>query len=149
MTMPTNILVPTDFGDLADRALDYAIELAGRLGATIHLVHHVNVPVLGIPDFGMAAHHSAIDELVRDREAGLERLLAAHRGQAKFGSAVVRIGDPRDAIAQLASELHADLIVMGTHGRHAVSRTLLGSVAEAVVRTAPCAVTTLRTAASA
>ena len=57
---------------------------------------------------------------------------------------ILRTGDPRDMILQTAKEIHADLIVIGTHGRRGISRFLLGSVAEAIVRSAPCPVLTVR-----
>ena len=61
-----------------------------------------------------------------------------------LGEVLLRTGDARDVINQTAKEVGADLIVMGTHGRRGVTRALLGSVAETVVRTAPCAVLTVR-----
>lgn len=144
MTLPTNILVATDFGELADRALDYAIELAVKFGATIHLVHNISVPAIGIPDMGTVPASAAVDGLVREGESMLQRVVARARDKATFGNVILRIGDPRDAIVEVAKEVHADLIVIGTHGRHGVARALLGSVAEAVVRAAPCPVMTVR-----
>jgi len=57
---------------------------------------------------------------------------------------VLRTGDPRDLIIDVARELGADLIITGTHGRRGVRRALIGSIAESVVRTAPCPVLTIR-----
>jgi nucleotide-binding universal stress UspA family protein len=57
---------------------------------------------------------------------------------------LIKAGDPRDMINRTAQELGVDLIVMGTHGRRGLTRALLGSVAESVVRSAPCAVLTVR-----
>ena len=59
---------------------------------------------------------------------------------------MLRTGDARDVIIRACEEINADLIVMGTHGRRGVSRALLGSVAESIVRTAPCPVLTIRKA---
>jgi nucleotide-binding universal stress UspA family protein len=148
MTLPTNILVPTDFSETADRALDYAIALAAKLGARIHVLHVIGIPALGVPELGVALTSTMIDSLVRDNQAALDRLVDKHRSQATFGETVLRTGDARDTILQAAGEVHADLIVIGTHGRRGISRALLGSVAEAIVRTAPCPVLTVRVKAS-
>jgi nucleotide-binding universal stress UspA family protein len=143
MTLPTNILVPTDFSETADRALDYAIALSAPLGARIHVVHVIGIPQLGIPELGVALTSTMIESLVRDNQAALDRLVDKHRGQATFGDIVLRTGDARDMILQAANEVHADLIVIGTHGRRGLARALLGSVAEAIVRMAPCPVLTV------
>lgn len=148
MTLPTNILVPTDFSETAARALDYAIALAAKLGARIHVLHVIGIPALGIPELGVALTSTMIDSLVRDNQAALDRLVDKHRSQATFGEVVLRTGDARDSILQAADEIHADLIVIGTHGRRGISRALLGSVAEAIVRTARCPVLTVRVTAS-
>ncbi len=144
MTLPTNILVPTDFSETADKALDYAVALAVKLDARVHVVHAIGIPALGVPELGLAITSTMIDSLVRDGQAALDKLVDKRRGQAAFGQVVQRTGDPRDMILQAAKETHADLIVIGTHGRRGIARALLGSVAEAVVRTAPCPVLTVR-----
>jgi nucleotide-binding universal stress UspA family protein len=143
MTLPTNILVPTDFSKTADRALDYATALAAKLGARIHVVHVIGIPALGVPELGVALTSVTIDSLVRDNQAALDRLVDSRRNQATFGDVLLRTGDPRDMILQAANEVHADLIVIGTHGRRGLARALLGSVAEEIVRTAPCPVVTV------
>src|SRR5678815_589500 len=143
MTLPTSILVPTDFSETAARALDYASALAAKLGARIHVVHVIGIPALGIPELGVALTSVTIDSLVRDNQAALDRLVDSRRNQATFGDVLLRTGDPRDMILQAANEVHADLIVIGTHGRRGLARALLGSVAEEVVRTAPCPVVTV------
>jgi universal stress protein A len=141
--LPKNILVPTDLSEGAEQALDYACELARTLGAQVHLLNVIGIPALGVPELGVALTASMIDELVVGNQDALDRL-ARTRGAAQLGQVMVRTGDARDVINQTAKELGADLIVMGTHGRRGISRALLGSVAENVVRTAPCAVLTVR-----
>ena len=85
------------------------------------------------------------DELLRFLvEVIAEFFVERKRDKGTIGQAVLRTGDARDSIIQAAEELHADLIVMGTHGRRGVSRALLGSIAETVVRSAPCPVLTVR-----
>ena len=81
--------------------------------------------------------------MVIDSQTAVERL-SKTRCNANLGQVMVRTGDARDVINQTAKELGIDLIVMGTHGRRGLTRALLGSVAETVVRSAPCAVLTVR-----
>jgi nucleotide-binding universal stress UspA family protein len=140
--LPKNILVPTDLSEGAEQALDYACELARGLGAQIHLLNVIGIPALGVPELGVALTASMIDDLVVGNQDALDRLARTH--SAQIGQVMVRTGDARDVINQTATEIGADLIVMGTHGRRGISRALLGSVAENVVRTAPCAVLTVR-----
>jgi universal stress protein A len=142
--LPKNILVPTDLSDGAEAALDYACELAAKLDATIHLINVIGIPVLGVPELGVALTTTMIDGLIKDNQEALDQLAAARASRARIGQTLLRTGDARDVINQAAKELGADLIVMGTHGRRGVSRMLMGSVAETVVRSAPCPVLTVR-----
>jgi nucleotide-binding universal stress UspA family protein len=142
--LPKNILVPTDLSDCADEALDYACELAQKLDATLHLLHVIGVPALGVPELGVAVTSSVIDSLIQDNQVALDKLASARRGNTRIGEVMLRTGDARDTIDEAAREVAADLIVMGTHGRHGISRALLGSITEAVIRTAPCPVLAVR-----
>jgi nucleotide-binding universal stress UspA family protein len=141
--LPKHILVPTDLSEGADQALDYACELARTLGAQIHLLHVIGIPTLGVPELGLAVTTTVIDDMVLDSQEAIARL-ARTKCDAQVGEVLVRTGDARDVINQTAKDLGIDLIVMGTHGRRGISRALLGSVAETVVRSAPCAVLTVR-----
>jgi nucleotide-binding universal stress UspA family protein len=147
MRLPNTILVPTDFGEPAEAALDYAITLAMRLGARIVLLNAIRIPVLGMVEMGGVVTEGAMDSVVTASEAQLNKL--ASRRTAREIETMVRTGDARDVILEVARELPADLIVMGTHGHHGFRRFLLGSVAEAIVRTASCPVLTLHSAAAA
>jgi len=142
--LPKHILVPTDLSDPAEEALDYACELAQTFGATVHLLHVIGIPTLGVPELGVAMTSTVIDSMIRENQTELEELADRKRHLAPFGQILLRTGDARHLIDQTAKELGADLIVMGTHGRRGFSRALLGSVAETVVRTAPCPVLTVR-----
>lgn len=142
--LPKSILVPTDLSEGAQTALDYACELAQKLGAKIHLLNVIGVPVLGVPEVGLALTSSVIDSLIAENQAALDKVALQCRATTDVGEVLLRTGDARDVINQAAKEVGADLIVMGTHGRRGVTRALLGSVAETVVRTAPCAVLTVR-----
>jgi nucleotide-binding universal stress UspA family protein len=82
--------------------------------------------------------------MMADNLHALEKLIDKRRHRIPFGPALIKTGDPRDVINEAAKELGADLIVMATHGRRGVSRMLLGSVTELVVRSAPCPVLCVR-----
>ena len=139
--LPKLILVPTDFSANAEPALDYACELAAKLGATVRLVHAVAAPPSTLQ---VALSEEVLVKLVREHHEALDRLAEPRRALASFGEASVEVGDPRDTIVKVAKELSVDLIVMGTHGRRGLSRVVMGSVAEDVIRHAPCPVLVVR-----
>ncbi len=142
--LPKNILVPTDLSPGGSLALDYACELAAKLGATVHLLNVIGIPAMGVPELGVAMTSTLIDEMVEGNQKLLDVIAETKRGTTQIGQVILRSGDARDLINQTAKELQIDLIVMGTHGRTGISRALMGSVAETVVRSAPCAVLTVR-----
>ncbi len=145
----TRILVATDFSDCARDALEYALALAGRLGAEVDVVHAFERPVY----FEVGVAHSVqlrhdVDQWLRElkQDAGnqLESLLKAYRDRAPGIRGTMREGKPVEEILKAAQETSADLIVIGTHGRTGLPHVLLGSVAERVVRSAACPVLTIR-----
>jgi nucleotide-binding universal stress UspA family protein len=137
-------LVATDFSEHADHALEYAAELGARFGATIHLMHAVSIAPGGMPEIGVAYSAVMIESLTKEGQNALDARAARYRDRVELGPTRLEIGDARDAIDRTAEEIGADLIVMGTHGRRGIRRMLLGSVAESVVRSAPCPVLTIR-----
>jgi len=139
--LPKLILVPIDFSANAEQALDYACSLASKLGSTVHLVHAVTSPPSALQ---VALTEDIIENLVKEHREALDKLANGRRALASFGAATVDVGDPRDLIVATAETLGADLIVMGTHGRRGLSRVMMGSVAEDVIRHAPCPVLTVR-----
>jgi len=146
MTRITRILVPTDFSPTADAALDYAFGLAERFGASLQLLHVLDDPFVFE---GMSAE-AYIAEAPVLRSAMLEeaRDKLAHRAGPRQARVQVEtevlFGHGARTIAEYAAERGVDLIVMGTHGRTGFAHLLLGSVAERLVRTAPCPVLTVR-----
>ncbi|HEX8107547.1 MAG TPA: universal stress protein [Kofleriaceae bacterium] len=142
--LPKHILVPTDLSEGAEQALDYACELARTLDAELHLLNVVGIPALGVPELGVALASTVIDQLVVENQTALQELARTRCSTSRVGQILIKAGDPRDTINQTARDLGIDLIIMGTHGRRGITRALLGSVAETVVRTAPCAVLTVR-----
>lgn len=137
----SNILVPTDFSPCSEQALDYAIDVADKLGAKVHLLSVIGIPSYGVPELGVGLTATMIDNMTTDTQRALDQL---KRDRKSVSQTLVRAGDARDVILQTAEELPADLIVMGTHGRRGISRALLGSVAEMIVRTSPVPVLTVR-----
>ncbi len=137
----TDILVPTDFSACSEHALDYAVQIAERLDAKVHLLSVIGVPSYGVPELGVGITAPMIDNMISDHQRELDRVAGVRKLVAET---LVRVGDARDVILQTAEEIKADLIVMGTHGRRGFSRALLGSVTEMVVRTSPIPVLTVR-----
>ena len=133
------ILFPTDYSDCSVEAIRYAVALAGDANGSL-LVLHVVEPISPylVPE-------SPADESRHRNEfmAVLQKLLA-EQPSVTCDEETVIMGDPVSTIVRVAEEEHVDLIVMGTIGRTGVKRMLLGSVAEEVVRRAPCPVLTLK-----
>ena len=136
------ILVPIDFSETAQHALDYARDLAQMFGAEVHLLHVVPDPVA--QGWAGEAAGMVIPDLLRTWEADSDRRLQDIAIEGVTVERVTAVGHDFVEILKYASGNGIDLIVMGTHGRGAVKHMLLGSVAEKVVRKAPCPVLTVR-----
>lgn len=141
------ILCPTDFSPGAGRALTYAILFAELHGAELHLLHAITQR--GERHGGETAHlpepEEILDHLDAVARSEMADLSRPHRGGALEVREVTERGlYPGPVIVRYAEEQRIDLIVMGTRGRRGAQRLLLGSVAEEVVRLAPCPVLTLR-----
>jgi nucleotide-binding universal stress UspA family protein len=140
------ILVPTDFSDSSAKALAYGNALARQFGSSLEILHVIEAgPFAGappaegyvaeMPGFATALEKAARASLARQAETAACGVPATQ---------TIRWGRPHVEIAQHAKEREVDLIVMGTHGRGLVAHLLLGSVAERLVRSAPCPVLTVR-----
>jgi len=142
MTIKT-ILVPTDFSDASVAAQEYALGLADAFQSAVHLLHVVQDPYVqpwAAEAFGVSLA-GVLERWEQDARAQLEQIAGA--GDPRV-TCVTRVGHPFVEILEYAGEAQVDLIVMGTHGRGPVAHMLLGSVAERVVRKAPCPVLTVR-----
>ena len=140
------ILVPTDFSECAAAAEAMAIDLARRLGGEIVLLHVlVETPLYGEGLLSGPRVQSVYDAHRKWAEETLEKRSADLRGQGIKTSWRAMGGVPFEEIASIADEEHAEMIVIGTHGHSGLNRVLLGSVAEHVIRLAPCPVLTVRT----
>ncbi len=142
-TVPRHILVPHDFSETAQMALAYAVELGLKLGARITILHAYELPSYGYAE-ALALTADIVEDIQRTSEEGLESVANKARRPGLEVDKVLRQGPAWSEIDRAATALNVDLIVMGTHGRQGISRALLGSVAEKVVRTAPCPVLTVR-----
>jgi len=137
------ILLPSDFSELSSEATKYACALAEQFEAELHLLH-VQENVV-ISEFGLGLNWP---ELMQEAKGHAQAQMASlldpkWAAEQKVVHAVVE-GTPFLEIVQYAKEHDVDLIVMGTHGRTGVAHMLIGSVAEKVVRKAPCPVLTVR-----
>ncbi len=136
-----HLLVPIDFSAHSDQALVYAIEVAKSFNAHLTLLH-VQYPSTGRNAVGVINVNveALADEAERGMQAALERV---YRAGLK-GERIMTTGVAVQTIVEVARDRHADLIVMGTHGRTGLTHILIGSIAEKVVRLAPCPVVVTR-----
>jgi nucleotide-binding universal stress UspA family protein len=138
------ILVPTDFSDCARKALQYALPFAREHGAALTLLYVLPSPVYVGGEFG-AANYAVVESEVRENaQKDLAKLVAEEVRDAISAETRVRTGSPALEIIQAAKEIGVDLIIISTHGRTGLKHALIGSVAEHVVRRAPCPVLVVR-----
>jgi nucleotide-binding universal stress UspA family protein len=143
MTLISRILVPTDFSDCAKRALEYSVDLASRLAASLILVHVYLPPIVYMPE-GVWAMPNGTANLYDQLGQALTQLAAQTRlASSRPVETVLVEGDPAKQIVRMATEKQCDLIVIGTHGRSGLGHLVLGSVAEKVVQRANCPVLTV------
>lgn len=136
---PKTILFPTDFSHASDEVLPHATALARDSGATLIILHVEEPPVAyggGELYYGIAEPNTdALKKMLENIKPADPKVPCVHR---------MVTGDPATEIVRVATDEHADLIVMSTHGRSGLTRVLMGSVAELVVRRAPCPVLTFK-----
>lgn len=143
------ILNPTDFSDFSGEATKYAIDFAQQFDAELHLLHVIRefAALLPVPIAEAASSLENYDEESELRALeSLNKLLDSAGKSGRHVTIATRHGSPFVEIIDYAREHEIDLIVMGTHGRSALPHALIGSVAERVVRKAPCPVLTVRPA---
>ena len=141
-----SILVPVDFSAASERALATARDLAAAFGATIHLLHVFETPLAmgAFMDMYTPAPDDYVESVATQARAQLDALLTEHGRTGGRAVVAVRMGLPGDEILQYAREHGAiDLIVLAASGRGRVARLMLGSIADLIVRSAPCPVLTV------
>jgi nucleotide-binding universal stress UspA family protein len=138
MIVLKQVLVATDFSPPSDAALTYGRALARTFGASLHVLHVVENyflrPTAAAPHLLQEAKTRMLHDQLTDED----------RQQLGARAVVETSDEPAETIAGYAKAQNIDLIVIGTHGRGGLERLLVGSVAERVIRTAPCPVLTVR-----
>jgi len=142
------IYLGTDFSPASERAFEEALAMAKLRGAEL-VIGHV-IPTPGVLGYGVGEVVLAVDTRIRE---GAQNDLEALRRKAERAGVPARIeiltGSPHDALVEAAEKAHAELMVVGPHGRTGFSRMVMGSVAARLVCTAPCPVLTVRDNAAA
>jgi len=140
------ILVPVDFSPPSDAALQYARNVAARYGASLHLLHVAEDPYRAFysAEVFVPQVEGLREEILSDTARQLTARLQPSDITQLHATAESIIGTPAGSIVEYAAGRDIDLIVMGTHGRGGMAKLLMGSVAERVVRMAPCPVLTVR-----
>lgn len=139
------ILVPTDFSKHSENALTYATAFAEKFNAELYLLHVVQDLALFVPEaVSPTPIAPPVEQLTASVREALDRVIDTHELRRFTVHAEVREGSPFYEIIRFTRENDIDLIIMGTHGHTGLVHVLLGSVAEKVVRKAPCPVLTVR-----
>jgi len=146
MSAIKRMLVPTDFSAASDIAFTYAMDMAVQQGVTVHLLHAIDDAsfATAYPDGFYVELPRLRAQLIGEATDRLNAMAANCKAAGVTATVEVAVGGPARVIAQTATSRGSDLIVMGTHGRSGFAHLLLGSVAERVVRIAPCPVLTVR-----
>ena len=139
------ILVATDFAESAERALACAVQLARQHAAEIILLH-VYMDLPAYPEISAGQVEAIYEEQRTWIEDALERRARRARGEGVLARTLLRTGPAASTISATAADEHADLLVVGTHGRSGLDRLIVGSVAEHVVRLATCPVLVVKSA---
>jgi universal stress protein A len=142
----SSIVCPTDFSERAAPAEREAVRLARALGAELVLAHVATDAALWREGVYTPEVRAVIEGQRKWAADALAARAAALASEGVRARAVVKVGVAWEEIVRLAAEEHANMIVMGTQGRSGLERLLLGSVAERVIRRAPCPVLTVRPA---
>jgi nucleotide-binding universal stress UspA family protein len=138
------IVCPTDFSKFSFRAADYAVSLAKHYDGEVHFVHVVPEVLLHPDQYPYLVEPVRTEPEIRSRAMDrLDAFMALTRAEQIQSRFSVQEGAPVATILKVAKEDEADLICLGTHGREGVERLVLGSVAEKVLRKAPCPVMTV------
>lgn len=144
--MFNKILVATDLDEVSTEALRVAVSLARDEGSSLHIVHVLLDPMTqpwGADAYGINIPNLLAD-MRRDASRALDVLVAEATPKVADVRSQVLVGSPAAEIVRYAAAESIDLIVVGTHGRGVVPRAFLGSVADRVIREAPCPVLTVR-----
>jgi nucleotide-binding universal stress UspA family protein len=140
------ILCPTDFSEASYRALEYAVRFARVADGTLLLAHIVHVPTEDLMHPGVLV--PSFDDVKARAQKLLEEVRAQRLGGYGKCELLLDVGDPYEQLMEMANQRHADLIVVCTHGRTGLQHLVIGSVAEKIIRHAPCPVFVVRRGAA-
>ncbi len=146
MSQIKRMLVPTDFSPASDMAFAYALDMAARQHCAVHLLHVIDDATVATayPDGFYVESPETRAKLLDEATVRLDTMAARCAALGVTATSEVVVGRPTRVIVDVATSRGIDLVVMGTHGRSGFAHLVLGSVAERIVRTAPCAVLTVR-----
>jgi universal stress protein A len=136
------ILCPTDFSEESYRAVDYGLRFAQVSGGTLLLAHIIHIPSEHL--FRQQGHMLTFEEVKAQTRSLLEEVRDQRLGSHPQCEIVIEIGDPYEQLMAIARQRHVDLIVISTHGRTGLEHLVMGSVAEKIIRHAPCPVFVVR-----
>lgn len=144
MNAITKVLVPVDFSENASKILKDAVSIAAKFGAALHVIYVVQ----SFDDYsGFFVPHMPIakfeEEMLQGAEKKMEQFLEENLPAGTPRTAKVLVGDVSEVIIDFAADEGMGLIIMGTHGYKGLERILFGSVAEKIVKNAPCPVLTI------
>jgi nucleotide-binding universal stress UspA family protein len=140
-----HILAPTDFSEYSKKAAASAVELAKTFGAKLTILHVIELPPYPVEGYVPPSLTATfLDELERQASQDLAQLVPDAESAGVVVARRVTVGSPYRKIIDMAEDEQVDLIVMATAGRTGFSHLIVGSIAERVVRTAPCPVLTIR-----
>ena len=131
------LLVPTDFSDNAERALSYALNLAKRCSAKIHVLHVPEIPMSSLLEAADAATPELTRRTLTEAQKAVDAVAARLREEAVECETALREGVVHKAIQQYALDHQISMVVMGAHGRTGISKRMYGSVTGRVLRTLP------------
>ncbi len=138
------IILATDFSDISKDASSHALQLARTYKAKLKALHVFDINAWSIPSHDYLATDAVVEGLEEAIQRGKNALKELAESFDLEVETIFTEGDPGHEIVRVAEELNADLIVLGTHGYSGWKRFTIGSVAELVVRHAPCAVLTIK-----
>lgn len=131
------IIVPIDFLRHTDQITEYAVYMAEKFGASLKFVHVIEPPQ-SVADQEYPSLRSYTAEVVTSAEEKMKQLVEQCRNNFSGCEGTILKGDIVDTLIKYAQDKEGDLIILGTHGRKGLSKMWLGSVAERVIKSAPC-----------
>ncbi|MFO0713859.1 MAG: universal stress protein, partial [Sandaracinus sp.] len=130
----TSIVCAIDFSESSDKALAHALSMGKRLGSKVVAVHAWQLPVYAVPDGVAVFGPEVVAEITDGLQKQLAKTLEGHRAEGVTLEGKLVAGSPVEAVLEVAKDISAEYIVIGTHGRTGVARLVIGSVAERLVR---------------